>query len=151
MKYTPIPIPNVIIAAVLQADLSHMFWSCPNLGTYWCSVFDIFSTLSNNGLQPCPLLANFGVPAEPLPCNSNEVDMIAFATLLARRRLLPTWKPPTAPPPPPPPYSLPAERFDVVFAPRKNNVYTLEGLASAFLKKWQPSLSQWLIWLIACF
>lgn len=71
-----------------------VFWSCPKLGT--CDdtsslIFYVISNVLSSSEQPWPLLA---VPAEPLPCYSNEVIVIGFATLPSRRRVLVSWKSP---------------------------------------------------------
>lgn len=127
--------PNCDRCGSPQVDLSHMFWSCPKLGTYWSSIFNVFSTLLNNSLQPCPLLAIFGVSAVPLPCSSNEAGMIAFAMLLARCRILLTWKSPTSP-------SFSAWLKDMMsFLHLEKIKFTLRGFSEHFLKKWQLFVS----------
>ncbi len=73
-----------------EPHLTHMYWSCPQLQRFWPSVFDTLSTVLQTPLQPCPLLAIFGV-SETLQCTGQNGDIIAFTTLLARRRLLLSW------------------------------------------------------------
>ena len=75
-----------------------MFWACPKLSHFWSSIFGVFSKVLSVDVRLCPLLAIFGVPPDPLPINATEADMLTFATLLARRCILLTWKQ-SAPPP----------------------------------------------------
>ncbi len=45
----------------------------------------------------CPLIAIFGVPSRCQPLSRRQADVIAFASILARRRILLSW---TSPQPP---------------------------------------------------
>lgn len=72
--------------------LSHMFFLCPGLKGFWAGYFTIMSTVLGVNLQPCPLIAIFGVPDPSLALNSTQKDIIAFTSLLARRSLLLHWK-----------------------------------------------------------
>ena len=49
------------------ADHSHMFFLCPRLNNFWCSVFKTLSDVLQLNLQPCPLTAIFGFPLCLLP------------------------------------------------------------------------------------
>ena len=40
-----------------RADLSHMFWFCPKLTTFWSLIFDLFAKLLKRSIKPCPCLA----------------------------------------------------------------------------------------------
>ena len=42
------------------ADLTHMFWSCPALATYWSTIFKMLSEALNIDLQPNAAKAIFG-------------------------------------------------------------------------------------------
>lgn len=46
------------------ADLMHMFWLCPNLSTFWTSIFKAFSEMFGTRLDPNPICALFGVTSE---------------------------------------------------------------------------------------
>ena len=46
------------------ADLIHMFWLCPNLSTFWTSIFKAFSEMIRTRLDPHPICALFGVTSE---------------------------------------------------------------------------------------
>lgn len=67
---------------------SHMFFLCPVLKDFWAGYFVIMSTVLAVNLQPCPLIAIFGIPNPLLALNSTQKDIIAFTSLLARRLLL---------------------------------------------------------------
>ena len=118
-----------------QADLPHMFWACPKLGQFWCYVFNILTIVLGIKLQPCPLLAIFGIPAKPILYSTKENDIIAFTTLLARRRILLAWKSPGPP-------SQSAWLKDVMFFLSLEKIkYTLRGCNDHFTRKWQPFIS----------
>ena len=76
----------------LQADLTHISVLAQSLDHYWSSIFDVLSMLLNTSLQLCLLLAVFRVPVEPFYYTFREFDMIVFAALPARWRILLTWK-----------------------------------------------------------
>lgn len=76
------------------ADLIHMFWRCPNLSTFWKSIFKAFSELFGTQLDPDPICAHFGLTPEEsqaaLPTKAYVI--IAFTTLLVRRLILLRWE-----------------------------------------------------------
>lgn len=72
--------------------LSHMFHLCPDLKAFWEGYFSIMSTVLGVNLQPCPLIAIFGIPDPLLALNSTHKEIIAFMSSLARRSLLLHWK-----------------------------------------------------------
>ena len=74
------------------ATLFHMFWSCRKMGRFWDFVHSTLSTVFNKHLSLCPLLAIFSIYIVTTQLNSQELDSIAFALLLARRRILISWK-----------------------------------------------------------
>ena len=63
---------------------SHMFFLCSGLEGFWAGYFTIMSTVLVN-LQPCPLIAIFGIPDPSLAFNSAQKDIITFTSSLARR------------------------------------------------------------------
>ena len=65
------------------ADLTHTFWLCPRLNQFWFSVFQTLSEVIKI--------------SESLTLTRNQSDVIAFASLLARRRILLVWASPTPP------------------------------------------------------
>ena len=74
------------------ANMTHMFWSCPHLQTYWTVIFKHLAEALNMKLTPCAEMAIFGVSPDPQTTRKEGRDSIAFASLLARRRILLEWK-----------------------------------------------------------
>ena len=115
-----------------QAHLTHMFWSCPQLQRFWSLVFDTLSNVLGVTVQPCPLLAIFGTSLNPLWDNNQKKELIAFATLLARRRILLSWKSPK-----PPSHSIWLN--DVMYFLSLEKIkFSLRGTTEGFYKTWRP-------------
>lgn len=75
------------------ADLTHMFWSCPALVTYWSTFFKLLSEALNIDFQPNANMAIFGITdISHTPLRKSYKNIIAFMTLLARKRILLYWK-----------------------------------------------------------
>lgn len=79
------------------ADLSHMFWGCPRLIKFWTDIFSTFSFVCHKNIDPIPLTAIFEVVPEETQLSANQIELIAFSTLLARRLILLSWKKTTPP------------------------------------------------------
>jgi len=80
------------------ATLLHMFWSCPTLCGFWHSIFEAFSGICGTAVHPSPLISLFGVAPVGVTFSGNQLGMMAFCSLLARRLILFKWKdafPPT--------------------------------------------------------
>lgn len=64
------------------ADLSHMFYFCPKLQTFWGTFFlKTLSGVLNLDLHLCPLIAIFGVPVDKPnihPIQSNPIRCYCF-------------------------------------------------------------------------
>ena len=80
------------------ADVSHMFWSWSALHNYGSLVFrslwDVFMLV----IEPAPQTAIFGAHNHLLSVlNPKQRDVVAFTTLLARRRIQSAWKSPSSP------------------------------------------------------
>lgn len=79
------------------ANMTHMFWSCPRLHEYWANIFHHVSKFLNFTLIPSVEIGVFGI----IPNHENFTkwakSVIAFTSLLARRRILLCWKSPLAP------------------------------------------------------
>ena len=56
---------------VNMADLTHMFWSCHLLTGYWSDIFVVLSNVLGVTLQPCAMIALFGVPNEETSMTKN--------------------------------------------------------------------------------
>ena len=115
------------------ANLTHSFWSCPSLGTYWSGVFNILSEALNISIEPNPLIAIFGTPSETV--TRAQSDVIAFTSLLARRRILLGWKSTTPP-------SLARWLEDVMLFLKLEKIkFTLRGSMKNFYLRWQPFIT----------
>ena len=79
------------------ANMTHIFWSCPHLQDYWSVIFKHLAEALNMKLTPSAETAIFGVVPDPQITRNKYKDSIAFASLLARRRILLEWKSPFAP------------------------------------------------------
>lgn len=115
--------------------LSHMFFLCPELNSFWTGYFSIMSTVLGVNLQACPLIAIFGIPDASLALNSIQKDIIAYTSLLARRSLLLHWKSAKYP-------SIFRWLKDTMFFLKLEKIkYTLRGCTDKFFHKWQPFIS----------
>lgn len=115
--------------------LSHMFFFCPDLKDFWLGYFNIMSSVLGVNLQPCPLIAIFGIPDPSLALNPTQKDIIAFTSLLARRSLLLHWKSAKYP-------SVSRWLRDVMYFLKLEKIkYTLRGCTVKFFHKWQPFIS----------
>lgn len=109
-----------------------MFWSCASLYNYWMTIFKTLSEVTGTPLQPNAITALFGISLVPLP--KLQLDVIAFATLLARRLILLWWKSTL-----PPSHTMWVKE---IF----NNLklekiwYTLKGSSRKFKEVWGPFL-----------
>lgn len=64
-----------------------MFWTCPQLETFWLSVFDTLKIALNTNIDLDPLLALFGVSSRPA-LTAQDRKVVAFTTILARQAIL---------------------------------------------------------------
>lgn len=74
-----------------------MFWTCPNIATYWSKIFKTLSDIFKKQLPIDPVMALFGV-ATVKQLNNKQICALSFITLLARRHILLNWEnkaPPT--------------------------------------------------------
>ncbi len=75
-----------------EADLNHMFWTSPTLTANWSTMCDTLSKVCEAQLKPCVEFAIFGVPDDKSNLTQRQLNIIAFASLLARRHILLLWK-----------------------------------------------------------
>lgn len=117
------------------ANLTHSFWSCPSLDSYWSGVFKTLSDALNIPIEPSPFTAIFGVPLDPDTVTKAQSDVIAFTSLLARRRILLGWKSPTPP-------SIARWLEDVMLFLKLEKIkFTLRGSMNKFYLRWQPIIT----------
>lgn len=118
-----------------QATLAHAFWFCPKLNTFWQSIFKTFSDVLEVPIEPSAFIAIFGVVSQETHLSRNGKNMIAFASLLARRLILLKWK----------------EKFPPTFKAWVNDImhhltlekirYSTRGCTLKFDTIWQPFLT----------
>ncbi len=116
-------------------NLTHMFYSCPLLFSFWQNYFDSISEILSITVKPSPHIAIFGYPEDYDRYNSTQLDLLAFTSLLARRRLLFHWKS-TKPP------SSTQWLRDVMSLLKLEKIRYSRGADSGkFHRKWQPFLT----------
>ena len=117
------------------ADHVHMFFSCPKLVNFWSCFFESLNNALNIKLEPCPLISIFGVPRNPTSLTKKNSDVVAFDSLIARRRILLHWKSPNAPP-------TTSWLSDLMsFLSLEKVKYALRGSTANFYKRWQPLIT----------
>lgn len=117
------------------ATLFHMFWLCPALKSYWHSIFSCFSFILNLRIEPCPLVALFGLTPKDSTVSTAYSDVLAFCTLLARRLILIHWKSSTPP-------SFDRWLNDVaLFLYLEKIRHTLKGNTRQYSRIWAPFFS----------
>ena len=112
------------------ANLTPMFCSCPPLANYWLSIFHFLLESLNVDLQPNPLTAIFGISD-----SKSHRTIIAFTSLLARRRILLHWKSKH-----PPKASMWLSDL-MQFIQLEKIKYSLRGSRNKFLTIWGPILT----------
>uniref|UniRef100_A0A3B3HDP0 Reverse transcriptase domain-containing protein n=1 Tax=Oryzias latipes TaxID=8090 RepID=A0A3B3HDP0_ORYLA len=118
------------------ADLTHMFWLCPSLTSYWSVIFKTLSQALKIDLEPNAAMAIFGITGGKQSILSKQnKHIIAFTTLDARRRILLHWKSNK-----PPKVSLWFSDL-LQFMELEKIKYTLRGSRDKFLSVWGPILS----------
>lgn len=121
--------------ALSPANLTHMFWSCPRLEFFWTTIFEMLSEAFSVRLEPSPQIAIFGVPQNFRLLTTKDSNIVAFTTLLARRRILLGWKSPTPP-------SIAMWLTDIMhFLKLEKIKFTLRGSTKKFLLYWQPFIT----------
>lgn len=116
------------------ADHTHTFFSCPKLASFWASFFDFMSRALHVSLSPCPIVAIFGVSLLS-SITRQKAEVIAFASLIARRCILLHWKCPT----PPPTTSWLKDLMS--FLSLEKLKYATRGSTDKFYKTWNPILN----------
>ncbi len=135
LKYIPMFQMCVNKCKLSPCNLSHMFAFCSKLQNFWNSFFKILSDVLGIELIVCPLIAIFGVPSRGQPLSWRQADVIAFASLLARRRILLSW---TSPQPP----TISVWLKDLVFFLKLKEIkYNIRGRGESFFEKWQQFIT----------
>lgn len=116
------------------ANHTHMFWSCPTLTTFWSDIFNTFTKIYGETVNPNPLTAIFGISPPSCPLSRNARDVIAFTTLIARRSILLNWKQQS------PPNFTRWIRETMYFLKLEKIRFTLKRTTQLFLETWRPFL-----------
>lgn len=74
-------------------NLTHMKWACPKLSEFWRLFFKTISDILGITLTPTPHIAIFGKPPDDLRTTTIQNNVIAFASLIARKGILLFWSP----------------------------------------------------------
>ncbi|GCB74371.1 hypothetical protein scyTo_0003461 [Scyliorhinus torazame] len=74
------------------ANLAHMFWGSEKLGRFWAGVFAVLARIVEEEVDPDPLVAIFGVSEKPERMERRKANVLAFASLIARWRILLEWR-----------------------------------------------------------
>ena len=114
--------------------LTHMFWACPRLSEFWRRFFKIISDILGINLTPTAHIAIFGRSSDNLRTTAIQNNVIAFASLIARKRILLLWKSPQAP-------SIKVWLHDILGLLRLEKIkFSLRGSSDRFFTHWKPLL-----------
>lgn len=72
--------------------LTHMFWTCPKMLRFWESFFKVISEITQIHIPPSPQVAIFGRLSDDNVTPNIQPSVIAFTSLIARRRIRLLWK-----------------------------------------------------------
>lgn len=118
-----------------RGDLTHMFWTCSKISEFWTSVFEILNEAFDLDLQPSPATAIFGVQGGDFVMPGSRKNVITFANLIARQRILMEQKSVT-----PPKTSVWLSDL-MMFLKLEKIKYFLKGSTKKFYKAWDPLLT----------
>ena len=118
-----------------SCNLTHMFYSCPLLSRFWQNYFDTMSKILSTIIKISPHVAIFGLPEDYNRFTCNQLDIIAFTSLLARRHLLLHWKSTKAP------SSTQWLNDTMSFLKLEKIRYSVKGNSEKFYNKWLPFLT----------
>ena len=100
-------------------------------------MFDMLSNSIDKQLELSAPLAVFGVVTQNLILNNNKLNLLSFATLIARRQILVKWKDCN-----PPAFTQWIKDMVYFIIHVKKIKYTLRGSTQRFSSIWQPFLSR---------
>lgn len=118
-----------------KVDHFHMFWACEKLSDYWTCIFKTLNEAFSLNIKPSVEVAIFGVPEHGVLLTNKVKNVIAFATLLARRRILLEWKSTSSP-------KASMWLCDLVSYLKLEKIkYLMKGSVQNFYKTWQPMIT----------
>ena len=107
---------------------------CSKLSNYWQLFFETISDILGIPVSPSPQIAIFGVPPDELVTTSMQDNVIAFTSLIARRKILLLWKSPQPP-------TFKSWLHDILFLLKLEKVkFSLKGRPENFYSHWKPLL-----------
>lgn len=116
-------------------DLTHMFGSCPKLSHFWQLFFKAISDVLSINLTPTPHIAIFSRPPDDLRTTAIQNNVIAFTSLITRKRILLLWKSPWPP-------SIKVLLHDVLSLLKLEKIkFTVRGSSDRFYTHWRPLLN----------
>ncbi len=116
-------------------DLAHMFWLCPKLVGFWEAFFRTISEILQIRISPSPHIAIFGGPEDINTMSKIKMNITAFTSLIARRRILLQWKSSLPP-------SFKSWIGDVMsFLKLEKIKLSLRGSSDRFYSHWKPLIS----------
>ena len=80
-----------------EGSLSHLFWHCPILDTFWSKIFNWFSTQLKENILPDPKLAVLGCSDNLASLTSNQNQILKLGMVAAKKIILLDWKSPLSP------------------------------------------------------
>lgn len=111
-----------------------MFWTCSKLSNYLNSFFKTIFDILGIPVIPSPQIAIFGVSPDELVITSLQDNVIAFASLIARRKILFLWK--SSQPP-----SFKSWLQVLLFLLKLEKIkFSLRGHPKKFYSHWKPLL-----------
>lgn len=116
------------------ATLYHTFWLCPELISFWTSIFKSISDVFRLKVEPCPLVALFGLNPSKVSLSSLQSNALAFCLIIAKRIILLNWKNPSPP-------NFFHWMYDLLqFIQIEKIRYAIQGNSEDFYTIWQPFL-----------
>lgn len=111
-----------------------MFWACQKMSDYWTLIFKTLIDAFNLEINPSVEIVIFDVPEHKITLTNKIKNVITFATLLARRRILLEWKS-TVPP------KASMWMCDLVLYLKLEKIkYLMKGSVQNF-ETWQPMIT----------
>lgn len=80
-----------------EGSLSHLFWTCPRLYTFWCEIFNWFSGMYGCVFEPDPEMALFGYSSFLSDQSPSVQCTIIYGMVIAKKMILNLWKSDTVP------------------------------------------------------
>lgn len=112
-----------------MGTMTHVFWECPKIRTFWFRIFGIIRRITNIPLQQLPEYALLGhrVPKAP----KHTQALIGYIFLGAKITIAKYWKKPSVP--------LHAAKSKISWIMTQEKLYsTMDDSGEKFEKIWEP-------------